>query len=510
MSGKLLRGGIVLALALAATAAAQTVARAPARAAKLPPPETGQPLYELHCLQCHGERGLGDGPAAAVYLYPKPRDFSRGLFKIRSTPSGSLPADQDLFDTIGRGMPGSAMPGFSQLTAQERWALVSYLKTLVEAYRYRKPEAPVRVDPAPPKTAARLTLGKEIYRKMECFKCHGETGQGDGPSAAELSDDWDIPIRVRDFTDGTYKGGSTDRDLYLRFTTGMTGSPMPAYSDDKMTAAERWALVQYVQSLRRADRPLVVPPANGVVSAARVDGALPSDPMDSAWKQVAPADLPLNPLWQRAETVSYVTLRALYNDKEIALRLEWRDARPDSAFSKTEEFRDAAAIQFSLGGEKDLTFLGMGHQQAPTNIWHWKSDWQAQLAEAAAAYPAAHSDHYLFGEGFLSGRMAGNAFSAARRPSPVENLAAVGFGTLTPQPDQVVHGRGVWSDGKWHVVMHRERQGKGKNDVTFGPQTAVPFALATWDGAQGDRNGRKMVSYWYRLKLEAASGKRAN
>jgi DMSO reductase family type II enzyme heme b subunit len=502
-----LRRWFALALMIAWTAGAQTASR-PARRVILPPAEKGKPLYELHCSQCHGDRGLGDGPAA-VYLYPKPRDFTRGLFKIRTTPSGSLPTDQDLYDTIGRGMPGSAMPGFSQLTPQDRWALVSYLKTLVEAYQYRAPEPAVRVGIAPPKTAATLALGKEMYRKMECFKCHGEAGEGDGPSAAELKDDWGIPIQVRDFTDGTYKGGPADRDLYLRFTTGMTGSPMPAYSGDKMTAADRWALVQFVQSLRRPDRTPIVPPANGVVTAAHVSGALPAEAMDARWKQAAGADLPMNPLWQRKQSVSHVTLRALHNSNEIAFLLEWPDSRPGAASGRTEEFGDAVALQFGLRGEKAQTFLGMGHQLGATNIWHWKSDWQAQLAATALPYPATHSDHYPFGQGFLSGRMANNAFSAATRLSPVENLAAIGFGTLTPQPEQLVQGHGVWSDGKWHVVLRRDTMGTGKNEVTFAPGAAVPFAVATWDGAQGDRNGRKMVTYWYLLKLESKPATRA-
>lgn len=501
---------VLLAVGLTLLATGQGGPPGAARRGQLPSPETGKPLYALHCLQCHGEKGLGDGQAA-LFLYPKPRDFTRGLFKIRTTPSGSLPTDQDLFDTLARGMPGSAMPSFSELPAQERWALVSYVKTLVEVYQYRKPEPPVRVGQPAAKTAAALALGQEMYRKMECFICHGETGRGDGPAAADLVDDWEIPIKVRDLTDGTYKGGPADRDLYLRFTTGMTGSPMPAYSDDKMTPAERWALVHYVQSLRRPDRPLIVPPANGQVTAARVTGALPpSEPFDAVWKQATPANIPMNPLWQRTDSVSHMTISALHDDNEIAFLLEWRDARPEVGSSRTEEFRDAAAIQFGLAGEKSLTFLGMGHQQGAANIWQWKSDWQAELAQAAVAYPATHSDFYPFGDGFLSGRMANNPFSAAARQSPVENLAAIGFGTLTSQPDQVVRGQGLWNDGRWHVVMRRSLKAAGKNDVSFAPGVSVPFALAAWDGAQGDRDGRKMVSSWYRLTLDGKSAARVH
>lgn len=463
------------------------------------PPEAGKPLYERHCLLCHGEKGQGDGKAA-VYLYPKPRDFTRGLFKIRTTPTGSLPTDRDLFDTLGRGMAGTAMPAFSQLEDQERWALVAYLKTLVEAYEYRQPEPPVTVGPAPPKTSKTLALGQQVYRKMECFKCHGEGGRGDGPSAAELTDDWEIPIRVRDFTDGTYKGGPSDRDLYLRFTTGMTGSPMPAYSDDKMSPAERWALVHYVQSLRRRDRPAITPPRDGLVVAARVASEPPLDPFDAAWKQALGAEIPMNPLWHRPESLSSVMLRALHGPKQIAFLLEWRDASLEAGSDRTEAFRDAAAIQFGL--DQALTFVGMGHPQGPTNIWHWKSDWQAKLA-LEVAYPARHVDFLPFGEGLRAGREAGNAFSAAAHASPVEDLAAIGFGTLEPRADQAVEGQGLWSDGAWHVVLRRSLKSAGKGSVEFAPGATVPFALACWDGAQADRDGQKVVSTWHRLRLGA-------
>jgi mono/diheme cytochrome c family protein len=479
---------------------------APGLGAQGPSPEQGKPLYERYCLACHGETGRGDGPAA-VYLYPQPRDFTRGLFKVRTTPSGSLPTDRDLMDTIARGMPGSAMPGFAQIPMHDRHALVNYLKTFVEAYQYRKPELPVRVGVPAPKTAASLKLGQEMYRKMECFKCHGETGMGDGPSAAELKDDWDIPIQVRDFTDGTYKGGPADGDLYLRFTTGMTGTPMPAYSDDKMSAAERWALVHYVQSLRRPDRPVITPPVGGSVRVARVNTPMPLDPLAVEWKQAAAVDLPMNPLWQRPATVSHIVLRALYNDKEIAFLLEWKDPLLDSGAVRTEEFRDAVALQFALPSDQPLTFIGMGHQQGAANLWQWKSDWQAQLA-AAPAYPNAHNDFYPFGTGFLAGRDAGNSLSAEKRSTPVENLAAIGFGTLATQPAQTVEGRGVWNDGRWRVVFKRPLQGAGQNDVSFAPGATIPFAVACWDGAQGDRDGQKMISTWYQLRLAPAAATR--
>src|SRR4030067_943078 len=176
--------------------------------------EKAKKLYLFYCAGCHGEKGDGLGKAAE-FLYPKPRDFTKGLFKIRTTPSGSLPTDEDLLGTISQGMYGSAMPNFNFLTVDEKKALVQYLKTFSEAFQYREPESSVPVINEPPATLKTIEVGRKIYEIMECGKCHGDKGKGDGPSASTLKDDWQIPIKVRDFTTGIYKGGPTNKAFFF-------------------------------------------------------------------------------------------------------------------------------------------------------------------------------------------------------------------------------------------------------------------------------------------------------
>jgi hypothetical protein len=169
----------------------------------------------------------------------------------------------------------------------------------------------------------------------------------------------------------------------------------------------------------------------------------------------------------------------------------------------------------------------MGEHNGPVNIWQWKADWEADLArfrDIQDRYPNMAWDVYPFLRGtpqgdrsqvrvatashdptYLAGWGAGNLFSTPSRSTPVENLNAIGLGTLTSQaPEhQSVNGHGIWTDGKWRVVMVRVLRTGNERDTQFEPGgTTVPVAFAVWDGAQGDRDGRKAVTVWQHLKLE--------
>lgn len=209
----------------------------------------GKVLYRRYCTGCHGKNGDGLGENAA-YVDPRPRDFTAGVFKCRSTPTGSLPLDSDLYETVGRGVFASAMPPWIALTPQERADLVAYVKTFSPRFEKEKPEAVVPVPPETPDNAESATRGRKVFEKMECWKCHGQGGKGNGPSASTLTDSKDRPIVPYDFTTGDrFKCGQTNADLYRIFMTGLDGTPMPAYLGD-LKPEEAWDLVHYLRTLQ--------------------------------------------------------------------------------------------------------------------------------------------------------------------------------------------------------------------------------------------------------------------
>jgi cytochrome c oxidase cbb3-type subunit 2 len=205
----------------------------------------GLQIYVEHCAACHGVKGDGEGPGAYI-LSQRPRNFTIGVFKFRSTKSGDAPTDQDLFRTITAGLSGETgamMPSFEALPEADRRLLVRVVKRFAGITR---PGVPVNV-PAEP-AARDLALGAAIYERLKCADCHGVDGRGDGPSSTTLKDDQKRRIWAPNLTRGLYKRGAASTDLYLSFATGLDGSPMPSYAD-KATPGELWALTHYVRSL---------------------------------------------------------------------------------------------------------------------------------------------------------------------------------------------------------------------------------------------------------------------
>jgi cytochrome c oxidase cbb3-type subunit I/II len=220
--------------------------------------EEGKKVYVRRCIGCHGEKGDGAGPVA-VFLSTKPRVFKDGIFKFRTTPSGSIPTDGDLYRTITMGVRGTAMPPWHELTEKDRMFVLQYVKSFSDRFKYETPGDLIVIPPEPVNDAASVARGKIVYDQMKCAECHGVDGKGDGPSASTLRDNWGNVILPRDFTHGgtDMKSGPTPQDLYKAFSTGLDGTPMPSYSDF-VDPNQRWDLVHYTMSVGPADTYLIL------------------------------------------------------------------------------------------------------------------------------------------------------------------------------------------------------------------------------------------------------------
>jgi len=252
-------------------------------------------------------------------------------------------------------------------------------------------------------------------------------------------------------------------------------------------------------------------------------GTLPAtDPASDLWAEVEPLQMPMSgqTVVEPRRPVSFVEsleVRALYNATHIAFRLSWPDAVKDNRTIETGQFRDAVAIQVAPASA--TPYLCMGAAGVRLQIMQWKADWQADLEEGFKdledAFPNFWSDYYPFAiggppyrvpEGFsenasvyLVGYEVGNPFSQPLKVTAVEDAAAEGFFTITTQARQDALGRGLWSDGRWGVVITRALVTGDSQDVPIANGAIVAFAV--WDGSSGDVGARKSVSTWATLNL---------
>ena len=510
-------------------------------------------IYRRHCSVCHGPEGFGDGKAAYL-VHPRPRDFSRGKFLVVST-DNRVPTDEDLFQTISRGMPGSAMPSWGHLPEQDRRDLVRYVRALthrgkvlrlmgdkrgavaagfeeevvVQLLSQEDAEetatyllevgGPLELPGAVMPSDGLLEQGRKIYLD-NCAKCHGQEGEGDGSEVME--DDLGFRAYPRDFTKGILKGGVEPDQLAYRFLGGMPGSAMP--STDFKTGEDLWATIHYVRSLIEPGAQERVEQRRIQLRASRVTQPLLDDPSGSAWERIESNYVALMPLWWRDDRVEGVEVRAAHDGENLAVHLTWKDPAGDADQLHITTFGDGAAVQ--LSNDEDPPFFGMGDAAGAVNIWHWKSAWEGDrpsFPDITKAYPRALMDFdmsakkiqpsqgpHLVSEvkdrdpTFYSGWGAGNLLSSPERPSAVEDVNAEGLGTVHSQAlgNQNVRGAGVWNEGVWRVVFVRPLAASGSGDITFQPGESARIAFAIWDGEAGDRNGQKSVTIWHDLTLE--------
>lgn len=235
----------------------------------------------------------------------------------------------------------------------------------------------------------------------------------------------------------------------------------------------------------------------------RATGSVPlDDPWSSTWDTVPKLRIPLSaqniapPYGGGA--IRSVTARAQHDAERVYFLLEWTDLDPDASVTANLDFTDAAALQFPI--TDDATPYTMGGPEHPVNIWQWKAVWQSDIESgfetSAERWPDAVVDRYPHPDDplYRPAESLGNLNAQRGRVTPIEDLVAEGFGTLTSSETQQVLGSGEWRDNQWRVVFSRSL-GSGESQLaSFDTTTATPVAFAVWDGGAGDRNGQKSIA----------------
>ncbi|MEJ2153788.1 MAG: c-type cytochrome [Desulfobacteraceae bacterium] len=219
--------------------------------------DPGKKIFDINCADCHGQRGDSKGfvcfstkvekSGRTITTYA--RDFTAGVFRFRTTPTGCLPAHQDLVDTITKGIAPSFMPSFQDLSATQKDELIAHVTTFSERWEEEDPCDPIPiVKPDWVGTPASVKRGEQVYKEMKCWECHGDTGKGDGKKSNELKDDWGHKIVPFDFTTGELKRGTSPEAIYITFTSGLDGTGMASFQDT-LNEESRWDLVSYTLKL---------------------------------------------------------------------------------------------------------------------------------------------------------------------------------------------------------------------------------------------------------------------
>ncbi|OHB86608.1 MAG: hypothetical protein A3J73_07065 [Planctomycetes bacterium RIFCSPHIGHO2_02_FULL_38_41] len=225
-------------------------------------------------------------------------------------------------------------------------------------------------------------------------------------------------------------------------------------------------------------------------------------------------------------SVTGAEVKAIHDGLTIYFQITWSDQTRNARAIAVQEFRDACALMFPLGAVEitpaEHFSPRMGDREKPTNIWHWKADWEAdllvkgELEDVEVQYPNMHDDFNLNPysayyhrelitsvEVLSGGRAANNLLSQPGRGRTVEDLNAEGFGTLTTQDHQDVNGCSQYADGAWTVIMYRSLITQDPHDVQLVPGGNTYFNMAVWNGGEQDRNGQKNISaQWHPATLE--------
>ena len=482
--------------------------------------ESGKPLYLKYCSQCHGENGNGEG-YATPHLRPRPRDFTTGKFKIRTTPNGALPTHQDLVSIIRRGMPYTSMPAWPNLTDDEVSNLAYFITTFSPDFSKAENAAkPVPLPSAPRATNESIELGKKLYVETGCVKCHGTLGRGDGASAPTLKDDWGYPLPPANLAQSwTFRGGSSREDIFRTMTTGLNGTPMPGFLDDALAPEQRWAITDFIVSLSGTNGPGYT----NLVIAKHVPEKIDLAKGAASFASAPVARFPIvgqimEPGRAFHPPTTGVTVQAIYDADSIAMLVRWHDmsaqktGKNGPSLPVPLEEEEAPAIGAGEGagagakggvfGDAEVATTPAGQAQDPfaeadcarrPAIRILRRGRGADSVADAGGGPQAllHLRRSRELRGSLVLR-SGKRQSRSVHRQGQRGYHAQGHGDLT--------GVASYDQGEWSVIFKRPL--RPASAAPFSPGTFMPVGFSVWDGYSRERGNRRGLTLWYSLYVE--------
>ena len=504
--------------------------------------ERGKEVYEQSCAQCHGTEGRGDG-SAAENLLPKPRDFTRGLYKIRSTEAGELPTDQDLFDIITAGMPGSSMPGWeTALNANDRWEVVAYIKTFYDGFKEAEtPPKQINLSGKIPYAEQSVETGKALYIELGCVECHGDVGRGDGTSAPTLTDEWGFQTWPANLAQGwNFRGGADTEDIFKRFIGGIAGSPMPAFegdsfpgfgltseessrmieldNKDEMTEAEEEESAQLYEKYDAAvDIALNLAEGTELTAAEK---QIYDDAMrvvyEKSWhlanyvKSLMPEERPESAIGNNVLRSQYVqgelpamdnaaweTLEAGYFPLVGQIIIEPRQFNPTIDAINVKSFYNDTEVAFLFTWD-DRTHT-TGDETDEVTGKPLEDALAVQFPVKVPQGPTAPKPYFLWG-----GRLPVYLWHwKASAPEQVTELTAKGMNNAEVQAAQgELQVQRTYTNGQYKLWVKRALKTDDKKDLQLEPGVFVPIAFSAWDGANGDVDTKRVITSWYTFVLE--------